>query len=117
MSWTKTVQVLTFLASTVSCAAPLAAQGVTDEMLKHPPRDSWPGFHGDYTGQRHSSLTEINPQNVSNMTLAWTFQTQQNGSVKSTPIFVDGILYFGDYAGRAYAVRASDGHPVCGSMT
>ena len=72
MNWTKAAKFFTFLAATAVCGLPLAAQGVTDEMLKHPPRDSWPGFHGDYSGRRHSPLTEINPQNVANMTVAWT---------------------------------------------
>ena len=25
-------------------------------MLLHPPADSWPGYHGDYSGRRHSAL-------------------------------------------------------------
>ena len=111
MNWTKTAHFLTFLAGTVAGTAPLLAQGVTDEMLKHPPRDSWPGFHGDYSGRRHSALTEINPQNVANMTVAWTFQTQQNGSVKATPILVDGILYF-TTPDNVWAVDAGTGHQI-----
>ena len=27
-------------------------------------RDSWPTYHGDYSGQRHSPLTQITPDNV-----------------------------------------------------
>ena len=111
MSWTKTAYLLSLLAGTVACAAPLTAQDVTAEFLKHPPRDSWPGFHGDYTGQRHSALTEINPRNVNTMTLAWTFQTQQNGSVKSTPILVDGVLYF-TTPDNIWAVDARSGHQL-----
>ena len=39
----------------------LQAQNVDAEMLLHPPADSWPGYQGDYTGQRHSKLTQITP--------------------------------------------------------
>ena len=46
-------------------------------MLLHPPADSWPGYHGDYSGRRHSALTQITPQNVKNLALAWVFQTDQ----------------------------------------
>ena len=34
--------------------------------------NSWPTYSGDYSGQRFSSLTQINTSNVKNMTLAWT---------------------------------------------
>src|SRR5271167_1388594 len=37
-----------------------------------PLKDSWPTYSGDYSGQRFSSLTQINTSNVKNMTLAWT---------------------------------------------
>ena len=47
----------------------MLAQGVDDQMLLHPPADSWPGYHGDYSGRRHSSLTQITPQNVKNLGL------------------------------------------------
>ena len=53
------------------------AQGVDPQMLLHPPADSWPGYHGDYSGRRHSSLTQITPQNVKDLSLAWAFQTEQ----------------------------------------
>jgi alcohol dehydrogenase (cytochrome c) len=35
-------------------AAPrqLLAQGATEQILLHPPADSWPGYHGDYSGRR-----------------------------------------------------------------
>ena len=64
-------------------------------MLKHPPRDSWPGFHGDYTGATSQSADGDQAEQCRDIDLAWAFQTQQNGgTLKSTPILVDGILYF-----------------------
>ena len=61
-------------------------------MLK-PSADSWPTYHGDYTGQRHSRLTQITPANVHQLTLAWAFQTGQTQQIKATPILVDGVIY------------------------
>src|ERR1035438_634448 len=52
----------------------MLAQGVDAQMLLHPPATSWPGYHGDYSGRRHSSLTQITPTNVKNLGLAWAFQ-------------------------------------------
>jgi alcohol dehydrogenase (cytochrome c) len=90
---------------------PLVAQDVTSAMLTHPPADSWPGYHGDYTGRRHSSLTQVTPRNVENLGLAWAFQTNQTASIKSSPLLVDGILYF-TVPDNIWAVDARSGHLV-----
>jgi alcohol dehydrogenase (cytochrome c) len=69
------------------------SQGLDPATLLKPPADSWPTYHGDYNGQRHSRLTQITPDNVHQLTLAWAFQTGQPGSIKASPILVNGILY------------------------
>jgi alcohol dehydrogenase (cytochrome c) len=56
-------------------------------------QDSWPTYHGDFSGQRHSKLTQITPENVHQLTLAWAFQTGQTQQIKSTPILVNGVIY------------------------
>jgi alcohol dehydrogenase (cytochrome c) len=87
------------------------AQGVNAQMLLHPPADSWPGYHGDYSGRRHSSLTQITPQNVRNLGLAWAFQTELTAAIKSSPLLVDGILYF-TVPDNIWAVDARSGHQI-----
>src|ERR1043166_3346603 len=72
----------------------MRAQDPDEQMLLHPPANSWPGYHGDYSGRRHSLLTQITPQNVKNLTLAWSFQTNQTIPLKSSPLMLDGVLYF-----------------------
>ncbi len=37
---------------------------------------------------------------------------QGRGAIKGGPALVGGVLYFGDYSGHAYAVRAVNGHQV-----
>ena len=69
------------------------AQGVDPGMLLRPPTDSWPTYHGDYSGKRHSRLTGITPSNVDRLAQAWKFQTGQFPQIKATPILVDGIIY------------------------
>lgn len=87
-------------------------QNVDTQMLVHPPVDSWPGFHGDYSGRRHSSFTQITPANVNKLTLAWAFQTGLAGAgIKSTPILVDGIMYF-TMPDHLWAVDARSGHLI-----
>jgi len=87
------------------------AQGATPQMLLHPPADSWPIYHGDYSGRRHSSLQQITPRNVKNLSLAWAFQTHQQSEIKSSPLLVDGILYF-TVPENIWAVDARSGHQI-----
>lgn len=88
-----------------------AAQEVDATTLLHPPAGSWPTYHGDYSGKRHSVLTQISPQNVGNLNLAWAFQTNQAAAIKSSPLFADGILYF-TVPDIVWAVDARSGHQI-----
>ena len=88
-----------------------AAQGLDPAQLQHPSSDTWPTYHGDYSGRRHSALTQITPRNVGNLGLAWAFQTSQPQQIKSSPILVNGILYF-SVPDNIWAVDARSGHMV-----
>jgi acido-empty-quinoprotein group A len=78
----------------LACAACLSAQELDPAKLLKPPTDSWPQFNGDYSGQRHSPLKQINENNVNTMTLAWAYQTKVQNAIYATPLEVNGILYF-----------------------
>lgn len=93
-----------------ACAA-VSAQAVTSDMLLHPPADSWPLYHGDYSGRRHTALTQITPENVHSLSLAWAFQTGQTAAIKSSPLLVDGVLYF-TVPDNVWAVDARSGHMI-----
>ena len=110
MKWLKS-SLLLAVSAAVAIASPhsLQAQNVDAAMLLHPPADSWPGYQGDYSGQRHSRLTQITPQNVADLSLAWAYQTNQPAEIKSTPILVDGVLYF-TVPDNVWAIDARSGH-------
>ena len=76
-----------------------------------PAKDTWPTFHGEYSGRRHSELTEITPDNVRLLTLAWAFQTNQAQQIKATPILVDGILYL-TTPDNLWAIDARSGRQI-----
>ncbi len=101
--------VLGFVA-VMGCVGRMSAQGVSSEMLLHP-ANSWPQYHGDYSGRRHSALTQINTQNVKDVSLAWAFQTGQQAAIKSSPLMVDGIIYF-TVPDNVWAVDARSGHQI-----
>ena len=47
------------------------------------PTDSWPTYHGDYSGRRYSTLKQINTANVKGLTLAWVYRlnTSRAGAI------------------------------------
>src|SRR5258708_1882051 len=89
----------------------VSAQGLDPAALSKPTSDSWPIYHGDYSGRRHSQLSQITPANVGELTLAWAFQTGQAAQIKSSPIVANGILYV-SIPDHVWAVDARTGSQV-----
>lgn len=98
-----------FFVLTLSFAA--FGQDLDPAALLNPPADSWPGYHGDYSGRRHTRLTQITPANVGNLGLAWAFQTGQNNAIKCSPLLVNGVLYI-TVPDNVWAVDARSGHQI-----
>src|SRR5205809_252026 len=73
--------------------------------------NGWPTYHGDYSGQRHSSLTQITPANVHQLTLTWAFETGQTASIKASPILVDGVVYI-TAPDNVWAIDARSGRQI-----
>jgi quinoprotein glucose dehydrogenase len=91
----------------VSQAPPTASRG-----------DEWPFYGHDAGGMRYSPLTQVDSSNVSRMTMAWTFHTGdlsdgQHGGPRSgfetTPLVVDGSLYFTTPFNRVIALDPETG--------
>ena len=80
--------------------------------LKDPSR--WITFSGDYSGQRHSPLTGINPGNVAGLRHEWTFQTgttTRGRGFEATPLLWDNVLYVTGSNNYAWALDARTGRP------
>ena len=78
---------------TLSLATLTAAEGLDPAALLQSPTGTWPTYNGDYSGKRFSPLRQINQTNVGQLTLAW-MATLKTATIKSTPLEVNGILYF-----------------------
>jgi acido-empty-quinoprotein group A len=114
----------------------LLAQGLDPSLLTKPPVDAWPTHHGDYSGRRYSTLKEINARTVKSLALAWVYRanTSPGGaivggegaegptpgggmaafgglSIKSTPLLVNGVLYF-SAPDHVWAVDARTGREI-----
>ena len=83
----------TGLAAAAALAAGAAAQDVDPATFADPPVDEWPTYHGDYSGRRHSPLTQITPDNVDRLVEVWRWETGELPQIKATPILVDGVIY------------------------
>jgi acido-empty-quinoprotein group A len=106
------------------------------ETLGQPPVDTWPTYHGDYTGQHYSTLKQIRQRNVRDLGLVWQYRLNKSeqgaivggavetpvpirlgpgalagGQIKATPLFIDGVLYF-SAPDHAWAVDARSGREV-----
>jgi acido-empty-quinoprotein group A len=94
-------------------------QGLDPRELLQPASDSWPTYNGDYSGQRHSPLAEINSSNVQSLALAWMYRVSGvdmlrgvgSPDIKSTPLLVHGVLYF-TVPDHVYAVDARTGREL-----
>jgi acido-empty-quinoprotein group A len=87
-------RVLLLLLSAGAFHSPFAsAQELDPAALLRPATDTWPTYNGEYSGARFSTLDQINAGNIHSLTLAWALQTH-GSSIKSTPLEVNGILYF-----------------------
>ena len=92
------------------------AQGLDPSAIVKPLPGSWPTYNGDYSGRRFSPLGQINAGNVNNLKLAWLYHAKTGpGSpgfeIKSTPLQIDGVLYF-TVPDNAWAVDARTGREV-----
>jgi alcohol dehydrogenase (cytochrome c) len=75
---------------------------------------SWLTYSGDYSGQRHSPLKQITPENARRLSAQWTFQTETTArgrGFETTPLVVDGVMYVTGPNGFAWALDARSGRP------
>lgn len=72
----------------------------------------WLTYSGDYSGSRHSPLTQITPENVAELRPIWTFQsgtTTRGRGWETTPLLDDGVLYLTGSNNYAWALDARTG--------
>src|SRR6058998_3126996 len=84
---------------------PVRAQGAGLSRLLNVDPNDWPMYHRTYDTHRFSPLGQINKTNVKELGVAWVHQP---GAVveglESTPIVVDGVLYYSGSYNRGVAV-------------
>jgi quinoprotein glucose dehydrogenase len=78
----------------------------------------WPFYAGDQGGTHYSTLSDINPENVSRMHIAWTWKTGETplqqygtrpGMFENTPLMIDDVLYLSTPYNKVVALNAETG--------
>jgi quinoprotein glucose dehydrogenase len=81
---------------------------------------AWPAYARDAGGARHSPLTQISRENVTDLGVAWTYHTGElatyegtdlaaKAAFEATPLMVDGTLYVSTPTNRVIALDARNG--------
>mgnify|MGYP000573782005 CR=1 FL=1 len=71
--------------------------------------ENWLAFGRTYSEQRFSPLDRINDVNVSGLGVDWYLDLPEDRGLVSTPLVVDGVLYFIGSMNRVRAVDATNG--------
>jgi alcohol dehydrogenase (cytochrome c) len=82
---------------------------VTDEMLRHPDPTDWLMARGNYQAWSHSPLTQITPENVNRLQLAWVWAMNDGGANQPTPIVHTGIVYLTNTSNTLQAINGRTG--------
>jgi glucose dehydrogenase len=69
----------------------------------------WPAYNGGLDGDHYSSLKQINRANVSQLKVAWTFDTGEKGGIQDNPLVVGRTLYAYTPTQKIVALDAATG--------
>ncbi|MBV9609081.1 MAG: PQQ-dependent dehydrogenase, methanol/ethanol family [Acidobacteria bacterium] len=70
---------------------------------------NWMTHGRTYSEQRFSPLKQINDQNVGQLGLAWFYDLDTNRGQESTPLVIDGVMYFTTAWSKVVALNAATG--------
>src|SRR5581483_9333849 len=90
-------------AAAVIASASLAAQQRNGD---------WPMYSGNYRSERYSPLTQITASNVSKLHPIWVYQPPGAGSLETTPLVVDGVMYATAGPTAVQAIDIRSGRPL-----
>ncbi|WP_439100226.1 PQQ-dependent dehydrogenase, methanol/ethanol family [Congregibacter sp.] len=88
------------------------ADVTTQRIIDTRASEEWLTYGGSYDEQRHSSLTDVNRENVADLGVAWTYELKTNRGVEATPIVVDGVMYVTSAWSLVYALDAETGEEL-----
>jgi quinoprotein glucose dehydrogenase len=76
---------------------------------------NWPVYGGNTDNTHYTTLSQITPENVSRLQVAWTYETHDEFSgseMQANPIVIDGVLYATSPKLRVFALDAATGKEI-----
>ena len=73
---------------------------------------TWSSYLGDSGRSHFSTLSQITPENVKNLKVAWSYEAIDWGQMQMNPLVVDSILYGVTAALRVVALNAETGKEI-----
>src|SRR5262249_57083182 len=71
----------------------------------------WPTYNGGPSGNRYTTLTQIDKSNVDRLSVAWMFTLKDAGQLQVTPVVAGGIMYVAG-VNECYALDAGSGRQI-----
>jgi alcohol dehydrogenase (cytochrome c) len=71
----------------------------------------WPSYHGSPSGNRYTTIDQVNKRNVAKLAPRWIFNLPNTSPSENTPVVVEGIMYVSS-ANECYALDAGTGRQV-----
>ncbi|MDB6038688.1 MAG: gcd 2 [Verrucomicrobiales bacterium] len=72
----------------------------------------WPTYLGDKERSHYSSLRQINRSNVTQLKVAWTYDTGDKGEYQANNLIINGVLYTASPSRKVIALDAATGREI-----
>jgi quinoprotein glucose dehydrogenase len=116
----RTVKTLAICGSLLVPALVATTAGLIARASNEPPQNyasrqeqhDWPAYGGAPENNHYSSLAQINRSNVKRLAVAWSFDTQEEGGLQTSPLIVGGLLYGITPTQKVFALDAATGKPL-----
>lgn len=96
-----------------AAAEPAVAAVTTERLLNAAATpEEWLTYGGGYDEQRHSTLTSINRDTLSELGVGWVYEMKKPRGQEATPVVVDGIMYVTGSWSVVYALDARTGEEL-----
>ena len=95
----------------VTTAGSIARAANTPTQNNEPGQEhqDWPAYGGTPENNHYSKLAQINRSNVKRLAVLWSFDTQEEGGLQTSPIIVEGVLYGITPTQKVFALDALTG--------
>src|SRR4051812_6806448 len=91
------------------------SQTVVARPMKSPQQGSvdvqqdWPVYGGQLANDHYSPLAQINKNNVSQLHIAWTYDSGEQGGLQTSPLVVGRVIYAYTPSQKVIALDGSSG--------